>query len=300
MMKPPEFPADPFTWPMARDLGIPRHRLDDAVRNRQVLRLFVGAYLRADVRLTAVTLAQAASLVIRPGAVMCDRTAAWLHGAECFDYRELDVGAPLECYVLRGARATDRAGCDGGARDLVPADWWDLDGVRVTTPLRTAMDLGCKLSRRDALAVMDALMHLHGFNTHDMQRLLPRYFRRRGVVQLRELVPLVDGRSESTGESWVRLEIHDHGLPAPEPQYWVHANGVPLFRLDLAYPRARVAIEYDGEEFHTTQEDRENDETRRSWLRDHGWTVIVVTKHSFTEQAIRGWIDDLRAALGLR
>jgi hypothetical protein len=176
----------------------------------------------------------------------------------------------------------------------------EIGGIRVTTPRRTALDLGCKLSRRDALAVMDALVRLHGISRADLVRELPRYFRRRGSVQLRQLVPLVDGRSESTGESWTRLEIHDRSLPVPVPQHWVHVAGVPTYRLDLAYPHARIAVEYDGEEFHSRPEDRLADEERRAWLREHGWVVIVLTKDSFTEEAIIGWIGELRRALALR
>lgn len=232
--------------------------------------------------------------------VLCDRTAAWVHDCEAYRYRELDVVPPLESYVLRSHHPTDRPECDGGTRDLLPCDWMEIDGVKVTTPIRTAMDLGCKLSRREALAVMDALMRAHGFTIADMIRLLPRYFRRRGVIQLRQLVRLVDGRSESSGESWTRLEIADRGLPLPEPQFWVLVDGVPTYRLDHAYAHARVAVEYDGEEFHTSIEAREHDRARRQWLRDHGWTVIVVDKSSFTAEAADQWIGELRLALGLR
>ena len=53
--------------------------------------------------------------------------------------------------------------------------------------------------------------------------------------------------------------MHDQGLPLPEVNWWVSEDGVPKYRLDLAYPHAKVAIEYDGEEFHTSQEDKEAD-----------------------------------------
>jgi hypothetical protein len=293
------FPDAPFTWPMARHLGISRDFLDRAVRNREVIRLFRGAYLRADIEVTPLVRAQTLALVVGPNCVMCDRTAAWILGVECYEYRQLDGPLPIESYVLRGNDPTDRLECSGGTRDLQPCDWIEIAGVPVTTPIRTALDLGCKLRRRQALAAMDALMRAHGFTRDDMRRLLPRYFRRRGVIQLRELVPLVDGRAESTGESWSRLEIRDRGLPAPEPQYWVHVAGVPTYRLDLAYPHARVVVEYDGEEFHSSEEDRARDEARRGWLREHGWTVIVLDKDSFTEEAILVWIRELREALGL-
>ena len=117
------------------------------------------------------------------------------------------------------------------------------------------------------------------------------------MVQLRQLVPLIDGRSESPAESWVRLEILDHGLPGPTPQYWVLIDGVPTYRLDLAYPHARVAIEYDGQQFHSGAEARRHDEDRRTWLRANGWIVIVLDRHSFTPDAIESWISDLRRAL---
>jgi hypothetical protein len=144
---------------------------------------------------------------------------------------------------------------------------------------------------------MDALMRAHGFTTADLQRLLPRYFRRRGVIQLRELVPLVDGRAESPGESWTRIVIIDHGLPVPEPQWWIVIDGVPTYRLDLAYPHAKIVVEYDGEEFHTSDEDKANDDARRDWLRRNGWKVIVVDKSSFTDEAIAAWIAELRGYL---
>jgi hypothetical protein len=159
------------------------------------------------------------------------------------------------------------------------------------------MDLGCDLQRRAALAAMDALMRACGFTRRDMRRMLRRYAGRRGVVQLRELIELVDPGSESSGESWTRLEIVDHGLPAPQVQWWVVVDGVPTYRLDLAYPKARIAIEYDGEEFHSSAADRAADARRRDWLRLHGWVVIVVDKSSFEEGALEEWIGELRSAL---
>ena len=169
-----------------------------------------------------------------------------------------------------------------------------MSGIRVTTPVRTAVDLACGLRRREALAALDAMARECGVTVAAMNALLRRYRRRRGVIQARELVQLADPRSESSGESWTRLEIHDHGLPAPVPQYWVTVDGRPTYRLDLAYPHARVAVEYDGEEFHSTLRQRQHDEERREWLRRHGWHVIVVTKHSFSPDALAAWTDELR------
>jgi hypothetical protein len=288
------FPPTPFTSATA---PCTRARLRKAIESREVIRPIRGAYLRSDVELTEIARAQVAALVIGPTAVLCDRTAAWVLGVDCMSYAELDGPPPLESCVLRGHEPTERPEVVGRTRDLRPEDVVVIGGVRVTSPLRTAADLLCLLPRRQALAAADALMRVQGFSVADLRRLLVRYYRRRGVIQARNLAPLVDGRSESAGESWTRLEIIDHGLTLPEPQFWINIDGVPTYRLDLAYPHARIAVEYDGLDHHTSPADRRRDEVRRAWLRAHGWRVIVVTKDSFSDDAIAVWIGELRTML---
>lgn len=299
MQAPATTPTTPFTAPMAHAVGISRKRLDRLVRERDVRRVLRGVYVRADVPDTIDVRAAAARLVLSPFAVACDRTAAWLLGIDTLEHRELEILPPLEAYVLRDHSRPRRRGCAGGTRDLRSRDVCEQDGLRLTTPLRTALDLACKLRRRDALAALDGFMREYGLATRQLERELVRYFRRRGVVQARELVPLADPASESPGESWTRIEIVDHGLPAPRLQWWVVENGDRLFRLDLAYPLHKVAVEYDGREFHDDDVRREHDRRRRTWLREHGWTVIVVTKDDFTPEAVDRWIQEIRDALRL-
>ncbi|MDF1603598.1 DUF559 domain-containing protein [Nocardioides sp. YIM 152315] len=100
---------------------------------------------------------------------------------------------------------------------------------------------------------------------------------------------------ESQREAWVYLDIVDAGLPLPEPQAWIEIDGVPTYRLDFAYRRARVVVEYDGEEAHAGRD--AEDEERRDWLRRHGWTVIVVRRGDFTDARRDRWLRELRAAL---
>ena len=213
-MEPP-FPDEPFTWPMARALGIRRSDLDDAVLDGRVVTLLHGVHVRDDYVVTPLTRARAARLVISDHSVVRDRTAAWIWGVDCFGYSELDGTPALEYCVLRGHEPTDRDEVAGLTRDLVPDDWIEVDGLRVTTPLRTAMDLGCALPPHTALGAMDALMRAHGFTHHDVRLLLRRYRRRRGVVQLRRLVAALDPRAESQPESWIRWFIVAGGFHTP-------------------------------------------------------------------------------------
>ncbi|MGH3412834.1 MAG: type IV toxin-antitoxin system AbiEi family antitoxin domain-containing protein [Marmoricola sp.] len=288
----------PFTYREARAAGLTSKRLAHAVRTGVLRRVLHGVYVRADVQDTVEIRATAAALVVSPHSVVCDRTAAWLYRVDVFGYSDHEILPPIETCVYRGHSPSDRTGIDGRSRDLRPGDVVMLHGLAVTTPLRTAMDLGCALGRRRAVGALDQLMRVQGVTREQMDHELPRYFRRRGVIQLRELVPLADPRAESMRESWVRLEIHDSGLPAPEPQHWVEVDGVPTYRLDLAYPIHRIAVEYDGEEFHRrTEEQRRHDRDRRKWLRDHGWTVIVIDKDGLTGPDPGEWLHELRFAL---
>jgi hypothetical protein len=291
-------PDNPFTYADLDALGITRHILRRLVGEKVVRRLVRGAYVRADLEDTPELRAKAVAAVMSPTHVVTDRTAAWIHGIDTLTYAEHDIPPPVETCALRGHEPCTRAGVDGRTRDLAPRDVMVIEGVRVTTPLRTALDLGCLLRRREAMAALDAFARIHGLTKAQMLVEAGRYRRRRGVIQLRELIALVDPRAESARESWVRLAIHDAGLAAPEPQFWIVIDGVPTYRLDFAYPGARVVVEYNGWEAHErTPEQKANDEARRKWLTDDGWTVIVIRRGDFTGEALDRWLTELREAL---
>ena len=58
---------------------------------------------------------------------------------------------------------------------------------------------------------------------------------------------------------------------------WIRGDsGAPTFRLDLAYPQARVGIEYDGRS-HLDRERLRADRRRINWLDAHGWTMRYFT-----------------------
>ena len=292
------WPDQPFTLADLRALDIPEGRLRRAVRAGEVKRLVRGVFVSAGAEDSTELFALAVARVVRPHHVVTDRTAAWLHGVDCFVWAEKDLVPVVETCALRGHEPTTLHGVDGRTRDLLPSEVTTVHGVLVTTPLRTALDLGCTLRRREAYAALNALARAHGLTREELLLSLPRFRRRRGVRQLRPLVQIMEPRVESERESWVLLEIHDATLPIPESQYWIVIDDVPTFRLDFAYLHLKVCVEYDGEEWHRkTPEQREDDEARRGWLRDNGWTVIVVQRGDFTGQSRDRWINELREAL---
>ncbi len=212
-------------------------------------------------------------------AVVTDRTAGWLHGAQVLAPGEHVVLPPVTVFQQPGRTRIRARGTCGGERTLLPQDVEVVHGVRCTTPLRTALDLGRLTPRDHAIAALDSLLRLDGFTHGELLGQVERFRKQRGVVQLRELAPLTDARAESPGESVVRLRWLDAGLPVvPQPQLAVLDRGIERYRLDLGVEELRFGVEYDGRDWHSSDEDRAHDRARRRWLRDHGWVIVVLTK----------------------
>jgi hypothetical protein len=281
----PALPTDrPFTHRQAVDLGVSREVLRRMVRIGLLRRVLKGVYVDAAADDGLLMRTRAVSLVVPETAVVTDRTAAWLHGLDVLRPGDHLVPPPVEVFQQPGSTRLRTAATSGGERTLLPRDVEVVHGVRVTTPLRTALDLG-RLTRRDhAIAALDALLRLGPFDREDLLGNVERFRGQRGVVQLRELAPIADGRAESPGESVLRLRWLDTSLPRPELQVEVHENGLLRARLDLAIADLRFAVEYDGWDWHSSPAQRAHDRQRRDWLRAHGWTVVVLTRREVFDQ----------------
>lgn len=290
-------PPSPFTTRQARDAGFSVEQLRGLVRRRQVRRIFRGVYQDASQVETPATRCRAARLILPSDVIVCDRTAAWMHGVDALAYWELDQVVPVEVVRLPTMSRARRVDVAAGERDLVARDVVEIHGVRITTPLRTALDLGCKLKRHHAMATIDGLMRVGSVEPHQLLDELPRFRGRRGVIQLRSLIQAADPAAESPGESWLRLAILDAGLLRPMAQYWVTDDGVRVYRLDLAYPKLRICIEYDGVQFHSDLDQVRRDAERRAWLRARGWLVIVVRGPDLVGDRRERWLEELRQAI---
>lgn len=289
--------GDPFTRADLPRLGLTLGRLRTLLGSGAVRRLLVGVYVDGAVADSLDLRVRALRLVVSDHQVVVDRTAAWLHGVDTHSSAENALPPVVEICALRGTTRSRHRSVRGRTRTLGPRDVMVVDDLVVTTPLRTALDLGCHLHRREAYAALCCLAGAHDIPVDQLVAGARRFARRRGVVQLRGLVPIVEPRVESHREAWTLLALIDAGLPAPEPQHWVEREGVPTYRLDFAYVAPRVGVEYDGRDGHHTDEQRAHDRERRAWLRAQGWTIIVVRSGDFTGAELDGWIREVRRAL---
>ena len=276
----------PFTHHDAHERGLTDKALMALCRDGQLRRPLRGAYVGAAWPDTLALRSQILCLVVPSDCFVADQTAAWLHGADSAlspnDHLEIP---PVSVFRRPGAGRLRNGLAASGERRVLPRDLAIADGLPVTTPLRTALDLG-RLQRRDiALAGMDGLARLSGIGVAQIVRELPRFAKMRGVVQLRALAPLVDGLAQSAGESALRLRWLDAGLPQPQLQVPVRRPDGRYFYLDLGLRAHRFAAEYDGLAWHTSPSQRRNDRARRAWLRDvAGWTIVVLTREEVYAQ----------------
>jgi hypothetical protein len=299
-MVPIPLPDRPFTLLEAREWGLSRKTIDDLLVSRGLVRVLQGVYQDTAVPQTASTRIAAAQLVIGPHVVICDRTAAWLHGVDTFAMRELAALPPVETCVETAGSRVRRKGCRGTRRDLVPADVMRLGDLTVTTPLRTAHDLGRRLRPLDALAALDGFCRLGLVTAAELCRHLDRHAGQRGIVQLRRLAPLASPFAESPGESWTRMAMIDADLPIPELQIDVWADGLLVGRLDLGYEALKVGVEFDGVDHHSSPDQREHDAVRRERMASLGWKIIVVRKEDFSGDRRDMWINEIRGLISPR
>jgi len=254
----------PLTTAMAAEHGVTKKALMSRPW-RQVLR---GVWVHIEVEDTRELRLAAARLLISEYAVLCGLTAAWVHGADVRREEDLDVHVGFP----KGRRIRGRPGVVVCQETLSEDDWVMIDGVRVTTPLRTTFDCLRWLLGANRLVVADAMTHA-GLVTVDELRVYfasKRRLRnlRRGEALLDDIEPL----TESPMETRVRVILRTGGLH-PVAQHNIYdAAGNFIGRADLAFPEQRVAVEFDGA-WHWQQ--RRHDERRRAAMRAAGWIVLV-------------------------
>ncbi|HTK67944.1 MAG TPA: DUF559 domain-containing protein [Pseudonocardia sp.] len=236
------------------------------LRGPRFRRVFHDVYLPAAAPESLHTRSLAAyRLVADRGGVLAGYSATSLLRAEC-----APVDAPAE--VIVDWNLESRAGLRVHRDTLRPDEVRTVAGCRVTTPLRTAYDLGRWLGLPEAVVALDTLAARFGFRPEDVRAL-----RRPGARNIRYLdqaVELADPASDSPMETRLRVLLVLGGLPAPAVQHPVpDASGNILGRLDLAYPSALLGLEYDGE-FHYDPARAIRDRRRDARMAAWGWQVM--------------------------
>jgi len=198
---------------------------------------------------------------------------------------------PLFAVQLDAIHLT-RVGASGGrttpgrivhVADLEPEELLAHNGFQITTVARTLVDFACTASFASAVIAADYALYREMVTPQALSETLRRTRHRRGAAAARRALLFADGRSESPGESRLRLDIHRAGLPAPALQVRVYApDGTFLGRADLGYPELGLLMEFDGKAKYTKlrqvgqsiEEVVMAEKAREDLIRGLGYTVI--------------------------
>lgn len=243
-----------------------RQQLDVQVRKGGLVRVWYGVYARASPDLMGRL--EALDVFMGRRAVAAMGTAAALYGFDTEKSTAIHILDP-------GVRTRSKVGLVVHQTTGAPLQW--VASRQATAPAWTAVEVARQLRRPRALATLDAALRSGWCTPADLESALQAQRGRRGIAAVRGLLPIADARSESAMESEARLVMIDHSLPRPELQFTIRGADGQRWRVDFAWPNARVAAEYDSIEWHAGRVEMLRDKARFAGVQEAGWTVVPIT-----------------------
>ncbi|MET0932213.1 MAG: hypothetical protein ABWX56_00755 [Mycetocola sp.] len=247
------------------------------LRNGALLRPYHGARFAPGIEPELIDQCRAFSARMPRGAVFSHITAARLHGMPL--PTGFDAG-PLHVMNPAGVRATKARGSVGHCATLTADEVVWSNGIRATSPERTWCDLAAILNFSDLVAAGDSLLWWEQPLT-TMERLheaVQNYPSQRGRSRLRRAVGSLSAHSRSRPESIIRLALAASVLPDPVPNFEVHlALSRRDIAIDLAYPKYKVGLEYQGDHHREDRRQWRRDVRRGNDAVDEGWSMIYFT-----------------------
>lgn len=277
--------------PQALAAGLSEHQIRRRVSTRHWERVLPHVYrVRGAARSWLATL-HAAALWAGASGALSHGAAASLWGFTRFE------GAPPELTLL-DHRKPPPGLCAHWVRAFAPHDVVVLRGLRVTSRLRTLLDLAGTCDAMTARACVDEAMRRRWVTSDQLKRLVERSTHTRGVELLRTLVAEYEGGNgptESELEAYVYEVLDDAGLPRPQKQRVVTAGGKAR-RLDFSFPGTPLVLEADGFAWHANLDAFEKERNRHNALALRGLTVIRWTWRALHDEPER-LVAQLRALL---
>jgi hypothetical protein len=156
------------------------------------------------------------------------------------------------------------------------------DGIRLTSPSRTAVDLTRYLSNSDLRSVIDQVVS-EGMGTVESMRDVALDLATPGRPWARRFLRVLaqrpdSGTPESHWESRVVAALLERGIADLHPQTWLDVPEWGSIRLDASVDRIRWGVEIDVYPTHFTEEGGSNDRERDLACDAIGWRVSRVAR----------------------
>jgi len=284
-----------ITWDQLLDAGLSPDVVRRLVVEGQLIRVTRGLYRMIGVKTSWRGRLMAACLQAGDGAVVSHRSAAAVWGLEGFEPPWIiDVTVPPKRRPrIENARVHRRLMTRRAVRDGIPL-----------TPIpETILDL-CAVSRNAGipLRALDDVRRRKLASSAELERCAAEHAPRRsaGFPLYRALLERRLGRTPpgTVFAADVLDLLVAAGLPEPEAEFWVTIGG-RRYRIDLAYPRPKIAIECLGKVGHLNERSFEEDPVRNNDLALDGWLQIQVTWLRRVERPARV-VADVEEALARR
>lgn len=222
--------------------------------------------------------------------VIAGSAAAALHGAKWIPGDE-----QIE---LIWSNARPPAGVSTRRDGLRSGEVQRLRGLPVTTPVRTAFDLGRLTRGEKGVARLDALGNATRFDPGAVLDLARRHAGSPGIPRLRAALQLHDRGAESPQETWLRLLFIRSGYPKPRTQIPVLDHyGRARYYLDMGWEDAMVAVEYDGQH-HRERTVFGKDIIRAEFITERRWKRVRVVAGQrpaeILDRVARAWTAGVR------
>jgi predicted transcriptional regulator of viral defense system len=252
-----------------RAAGLSRNEIEGRLSSGRLLCVHRGVYAVGHRLLGARARWLAAVLACGDGAVLSHRSAAMLWG--------LRPSAPVTPEVTipsRNGRRQREGLVIHRATNLPQAEVTHREGIPVTTPARTLLDLAAVVGRHDVERAMEAAERLRLFDLGALREVLTRHGGRAGT-------PLVAAVLEQYAEpEFTRSELERvflelcaaHGLPPPAVNVWVAD-----YEVDFFWRAQNLIAEADSRRFHATRAAFERDRARDARLTALGYRVVRFT-----------------------
>lgn len=289
-----------FTSATASELGVGRKRLrqpDVFIPSRGIRVPLYGA-AEPSANLRAYTALDGSSVVTHQSAarVWDGALPAWMQGDwRIHVTRGRDDGKPRRRNVV-GHRLT-----------FLPGEVVMHDGVRITSPARTWLDLAAFLQVDELIALGDSLVVSHDQDfpyprtatatIEELRRMIAAHPGMRGMKTARLAMAEIRVGADSAQETKMRLILARTRLGEPLLNHVIRNEwGQAAVWPDAAYPEQRIALQYDGGH-HGDPRQYLRDIRRQATTERLGWREIRVSKEDL-EGDKPFLVEKVRAALG--
>jgi hypothetical protein len=252
------------------DAGVPRHVIDERVKQRRLVLLRRGVYAVGHRELRREGEWLAAVLSFGPLAALGHRSATALW--------DLDDGPLWPIHIVTGQRSGRRRRRGVAAHwALVPEPERDVHrGVPVTSIERTILDVAAVLAARPLEQIIRRAARRRRFDLREQRAVLDRHPRHRGAPALGRLLATLEGAGTADlrspmEEAFAQL-CDDFDVPRPIANRVIEGE-----RVDFSWPGSSLIVETDSFEFHAMPTTFANDRVRDQKLTLAGYTVLRLT-----------------------